>query len=357
MKIVKDLHKLGKLIIVPESSDDLYIIYNVLNKGDLLTAKTSRKVKKGSTGSERTVRINLTIELEVIDTEFHGFDEAIRVKGLIRSASDESISLGSHHSINIKLNKQITITKEKWMHSEREMLKDAQLGASTGLIVIAIDDEGAVVSLIGSHASKIILEENPTITRKGSDPNQYQQSLSELFDKLISFLKDMKNEGKLENIVIGGPGFVHNQFYDKLKNTTPSIAKLAIDVAINNSGINGIREIIANHLPDRIANENSAKKQSDLVDEVLDNLGRNTGLVAYAEDVYKASEIGAIEHLLIHDSQLHQSVELRNRVSKLMDTVRSARGKVTIMSSSHSSGDIIAGFGNLVALLRYKVPK
>lgn len=357
MRVVKEQYKTGKITVVPDDSEDLYVLYNIIQKGDILVSKTTRKVKKGREGSEVSVRISVTMELEVIDCEFHGFSENIRVKGIIKSVTDENIALGSHHSINIELNRQISIIRENWLVTEREMISNSQLGRATGLVILVVDDEQGIVSQVGSHASKILLEEAPTITRKGSDPNQYQQSLADFFIKIISFLRDLKNEGKLEFLIIAGPGFVHDRFYSTLKNSHAELARISQNVSITNSGRNGVREVIMGHLPDRFVENNTLRLQTDLVNQVLEGLGKNNGLVVYASDVFQAAEIGAVENLLVLDTLLHQSVEQRAKIGELMDTVRISRGKVTIMSSEHDSGKIIEGLGNIVALLRYKMPK
>lgn len=357
MKLVKEDLKEGQITVIPQDSDDLYCIFNVITEQDQIIAKTSRKVKKGMSGSETTVRVLVTMKLDVHEVEFHGFGESIRVKGTIISASDESISLGSHHSITLELDRPVTIIKEKWSMTDRDSLRDAQLGQSTGLIIMSIDDESALITLVGSHASKVLLDLRPTITRKGSDPNQFKQATDDFFRTITKFLNDLEREGKMENLIIGGPGFTHEKYMDELRNNLPHLAKKTLNVAINNSGPSGISEIVTHHIPDRMVENNSAKIQADLLQQVMEHLGKNTGLVAYANDVYRAEKMGAIEHLMVLDTELHDTIEKRKKVQTLMDAVKSSRGKVTLMSSLHESGKIVDGFGKLIALLRYKIPK
>ncbi|MCY3411197.1 MAG: mRNA surveillance protein pelota [Candidatus Heimdallarchaeota archaeon] len=356
MKLKEHL-KVGTVEVVPEDSDDLYVLYNIITEGDRIIAKTSRKVKKGTSGSETTTRITTTIELVVISTEFHGFGESIRVKGTIASAGDESVSLGSHHSIAIELKKPVSIIKDSWSRSELEELRESQLGNPLGLIILVIDDDHALITQVGSHASKILLEIVPAVTRKGSDPNQYQQSLQDYFEEVLNFLRDLQKQGKIEQLVVGGPGFIHEKFMELLRKSLPNLIKQSLNVAIKSSGRPGIQEILNYHLPENFVEQNKGVRQAELVQEILDHLGRNTGLVAYAGDVVHAIEIGAVEKLLILDKELHKSPEERNKINRLMDDARTMRGFVSIMSSMHDNGKIIEGLGSIVAILRFPIPK
>jgi protein pelota len=355
LKVIKEDLKNNEVTVIPQSSEDLYILYNLLLPEDQIRAKTTRKIKNIGSGKDSTSRISVLMQLLVNEVEFTGFSDVIRVKGLIRSASDEHVSLGTHHSINITLLKELTIIKDNWTKFDLDNLRTAQLGSSSGLILIAIDDEGALVAQVGSHAMKILNELRPSMTRKGSDPNQYNQSKEQFFKILAKYLDDIKDITDYK--VIGGPGFIHEEFMDFIKNNYRPITKNTINVGLNSAGRPGLRELIIHHIPQQFVNENSAKAQADLVEDVLDHLGKNTGLVSYASDAFLAAELGAVEHLLILDTELRTTIELRKKIDDLIKLVKNSRGKVTIMSSMHETGKIIEGFGRIVALLRFKLPK
>lgn len=355
LKVVKEDLKNNEVTVIPHNSEDLYILYNLLLPEDQIRARTTRKIKNVGSGKDSTSRISVLMQLLVNEVEFTGFSDVIRVKGLIKSASDEQVSLGTHHSINITLLKEVTIIKDSWTKFDLENMRKAQLGISSGLILIAIDDESAIVAQVGSHAMKILDELRPTITRKGSDPNQYVQSKGEFFKLLAKFLDDIKDNTDYK--VIGGPGFTHEEFMDFIKNNHRHLTKNTVNVGINSAGRPGLRELIINHIPQQFVDENSAKVQADLVEEVLDHLGKNTGRVAYASDVFIAAEMGAVEHLLILDTELRTTIELRKKIDELIKSVKNSRGKVTIMSSMQETGKIIEGFGRIVAILRFRLPK
>ena len=354
MKILGEYLDENKVKVIPQDSDDLYYIYNTLNQGDIVESKTSRKMK--DTGDRITVWMRLGVE----EVEFHGFGETIRIRGKILEASDDQISLGSYHAITLELFKEISITKPTgWLQSELSRLRTAQMGESTPLVVVAMDDEAALVTQVGSHASKILLDLNPGIPRKGHDPQGHQDATIDYFNQLAKFLRQHREEGIAEYIIIGGPGFTKDAFYDHLKLEFTDLLKDLSIVDISAPGRAGIREIVLSKIPDNFLTGQSAKQQARLMAQVLETLGKDTGEIAYGFDVQKAIEMGAVDKLLVLDSQLHVSVERRQELETLITSAEQMGGKAILMSASmdDSNKEILEGLGGVVALLRFPLPK
>ena len=354
MKIIGEYLDEGKVKILPQDSDDLYYIYNTVSAGDFVESKTSRKMK--DTGE----RITMWMQIQVEEVEFHGFGESIRIRGRIQSASDENVSLGSYHAITIELFQELSIIKPAgWKDSELNRLRNAQMGESSPLVVVAMDDETALVTQVGSHASKILLELDPGIPRKGHDPDAHQRETQQFFDELAIFLRRLREDGVAQYIVIGGPGFTKDNFYEYLKIHHRDLIQDFTVVNTDSSGRAGVREIVTSKIPDNFMAGQSARKQAELMSEVMERLGKDTGEIAYGSDIRRAAEMGAVETLLILDNQLHQSVDRRQEVEELISLVEQMGGKSVLMSASHDSSrkEMLEGFGGIIALLRYPLPK
>lgn len=356
MKIVGEYLADGKVIVIPETSDDLYYIYNTIAPGDRIQAKTSRKMKRTDSGMDGE-RITVFMEITVEEIEFHGFGETIRIRGIINQASDESISLGSHHAITIELYKKLTIIKDNWTQGELNRLRDAQMGDPKPLVVVSMDDQSAIISQVGSHASKILLELDPAIPRKGSDPSQHQQATREFFKELSAFLEMKREEGIAEYIVVGGPGFTKDNFFEYVKINHPDLLTNFQVVASDSAGRPGIREIITHRLPDNFIAGKTASFQAKLIEEILEILGKDYQTIAYGSDVPRALEMGAVDRLVILDSLMHDTIEQREKIEELMEKNEQMGGKSILFSSMHDSSEIIKGLGGIVALLRFELPK
>lgn len=358
LKIVDRNKVENSITVIPQDSDDLYILHNIISPLDYISAKTSRRIKRDEGGSGSKERTAVTLKIQVESTEFRGFGDIIRIKGKIIESSDEQISLGTYHSIKIELLKKIKIEKlTKWSSFELEKLEEAQLGFSTGLLAVIIDDESVLVSEVGNHASRIILDLEPTIPRKGSDPVQYEKAIQTMFKDAAKFLHDKSREGISKQIVLGGPGFIYQAFLDYLKFNYPDLAKHTMSFGINNAGRNGIKELLIHHLPDNFVSAKQAREQAILVENVLEELGKNSKLIVYGSMVNQAAEIGAIQKLLVMDTKLHQNPELRKDVEDLINQVKMSGGQIFLISSMQESHEIITGLGGIVAFLRFPLPK
>ena len=87
----------------------------------------------------------------------------------------------------------------------------------------------------------------------------------------------------------------------------------------------------------------------------MKRLGKGENTVAYGlEDVEKASNMGAIEKLILADTLLRDSEdEQRLRLEKLMLDVEHRNGGVTVVSTEHEAGSKVLALGGIVALLRF----
>ncbi|MHA2250003.1 MAG: mRNA surveillance protein pelota [Candidatus Kariarchaeaceae archaeon] len=357
MKLVKEDIKNREITVIPLDSDDLYTLYNVIVPGDIIRSKTSRRIKRGDDGTEGSSRLLVDIKILTESIEFQGFGDIIRIKGKIIETTHSHVTIGSYHTIKIELLKQLTIEKENWAEFELDKIRESQLGMPSGLLIVTIDDQSAMVAQVGTHATRILLDLTPSITRKGSDPSQNAKETQKFFKELAKFIHDKKKEGIGEHIVIGGPGFTRESFTEYLKQNYRGIFSDWLSLATNSVGRPGIREIITDHIPENYIAGKTAKLQASLIQRCLEEIGKNTGLIAYGSDVYTAADLGAIEYLLVLDTELRKSVEERAKIQTLIGLSKKTRSKSIIMSSMHDSGELLKGLGGIAALLRFKLPK
>ncbi|MFV2014759.1 MAG: mRNA surveillance protein pelota [Candidatus Heimdallarchaeota archaeon] len=354
MKFVEHDVDNHKLTVIPEHVDDLYVLFNVILVNDRVSTKASRRIKReeGSSDTKKRSKIYLTVKTE--QTEFYGFGDIIRVRGKIVEASDTNVTIGSYHTIKVELFKQITIQKkEPWQEYDLNNLENAIVGQSTGLVIVSLDDQSAVFSRVGTHATKVILELDPSIPRKSSDVKQHIEAKNTFFKTISEFLVEKNSEGIADYIIIGGPGFTRENYADYVKMEHPSLFPKIHFIATQSSGRPGIRELVLFHLPREYIEGNEAGEQANLIQSFFDELGKNTGKTAYSVQVFEAANMGAVEVLLVLDNLIRGSVSERNKIIELISIVKSNRGKVKIISSMQELSDLLENFGGLAAILRF----
>jgi protein pelota len=115
MKLLSTDYKHGIISLKIDDIGDLWHLTCILSKGDIVSAKTLRRIKS-STDSEKAERgpkkpMYLTIQIEKID--FHEHRNAIKLTGPIISGPN-TIQLGTYHSLFISDNTTVTIKKDVW---------------------------------------------------------------------------------------------------------------------------------------------------------------------------------------------------------------------------------------------------
>jgi protein pelota len=87
----------------------------------------------------------------------------------------------------------------------------------------------------------------------------------------------------------------------------------------------------------------------------MKRLGKGETTITYGiDDVESASQIGAIEKLVLADTMLREAEdEQRLRIEKIMREVEHRAGSVTVVSTEHEAGAKLLSLGGVGALLRF----
>lgn len=206
MKIGYQNQKEGIIEVIPETLDDLWHLSHIVEEGDYVTSKTTRRIQD-TTGdklrSDRGVKKTFTLEVNVESISFHMFTGKLRLTGSITKGPEDLIPLGSHHTIEVKLNTPLKIRKEKWSKWTMDRLNQAiKASKKLSAIIILIEDDTATFGLIrqygleyygpiiGNISGKQVLDKN----RSKNLVKFYQSIVKSLFkfnDIQTSLLQDL----------------------------------------------------------------------------------------------------------------------------------------------------------------------
>jgi len=85
----------------------------------------------------------------------------------------------------------------------------------------------------------------------------------------------------------------------------------------------------------------------------MENLAKNTGLIAYGlDEVKRGDEYGAVDTLLITEDLLSQN---REQIDQILEDVEKKRGKVLIVPKDSPVYYQVKSLTGIVALLRFKI--
>ena len=137
MKILRKDLKHGIMQLELRNIDDLWALYNVIEKGDRVFGRTTREVKSTESArpSSRRVAVNLGITVQKV--YFDRDLNRLRVHGIVFEAPEEVRVTGSHHTLSVGPEDALTILKDRWLNHHVERVDRA-----------VVTEEPIVLSLI-----------------------------------------------------------------------------------------------------------------------------------------------------------------------------------------------------------------
>lgn len=334
----------GEISLITESLDDLWHLKYILEPNDVVYSFTKRRIE-GATdkirpekAEKKVVRLGVKVE----KVEFHKFSNRLRVHGVIV----EGMDVGAYHTLNIEEGSYVSIIK-RWKNDQMERIREAEIAAKRPKVIIATIEEGeastGVVRQYGVEESFSLR----TSLGKGEGSRR-----NEFFGELASQLKFASE--KVDAVILAGPGFTKEDFFDFLKTKEPELAKKIVLEDTSSIGISGFQEVLRRGAVDRIMQESRIGREAKLIEELMKEISKEGKATYGMEEVRNAQSLGAIETLLITDELLRTERE-SNSIDEFLKEVEHAQGKIVVFSTEFEPGKKLESLGGIAALLRFKV--
>ncbi|EXB75943.1 hypothetical protein L484_022620 [Morus notabilis] len=361
MKIVKDnivLNQPGTVKIIPEEPDDLWLLYNLIAAGDVISTVTSRKVHgDGGRKAKATTRVRITLDISIATVDYDKASSTVRAKGKSLT-SNEYVASGSFHTIEIETNKEFDLRKKVWDSAAIDALREgSQKASSADLAVVLIEEDFAAVFLIGGRSSKVCPRINAPKSKK-SKSNKFFEDIFAVFVKYVNF-------DTVRCAVIASSGSAKDEFRrfllteaQKSKLKTLEKNKSRIVVATTKGKIQSLNEVLHDEAVMSLVGNTKAAMEIKAFKEFSDALSSNSDQACYGEkSVEMAQEMTAIETLLITDD-LYSSGDIatRRKYMELVKAVKKGGGNAFVFSPEQGSGEELAKLTGVAAILRFPVP-
>lgn len=355
MIILDQDKKKGEITVRVQDLNDLWTLYNIISKEDVVSSLTQRRVvmKEGSSGERKVMRLTLKVD----DVAFHEFSNRLRIKGTILEGPDDYVSFGSYHTINLEINQKITITKDEWMRQDLMRLKESsKLSTNFVMLIIAMETGLANVALITNYSHN-----NIATIRKNIPGKRYEQSFRKKF--LQDFFEDVKRiiESNIETrdinlIIICGPGSTKDQFIRWLKENSNKEFDNIRSLHASSGTESAIYETLKSQELSKMKEKVKILQETEKIEQVLTQLAKDADLIAIGSDeVSKAARMGAIEQLLVADTVIRGSAKSKKlEIEDIINNVEQTGGQVDILNTKHPAGEQLTDLGSLIAILRYK---
>ncbi len=330
----------GEIKLIPETLDDLWHLRFIIEKGDIVFATTKRVSQSSDKLRSDKEMVTVRLGIEVEKVEFHRFANRLRVSGRIVAGIEES----GYHTLNVTVGKEISIIK-RWKDEQLERLKRAVEDSNRPEVVMLTVEEGyAVAGVLRQWGVEEVFEERMGYGKGMGDGRR------EFFGEIAAKLEGLD----FRYLVIAGPGFAKNDFYDFLKERYPEMAKKAIVVDTSSVGTRGFIEILKRKVMDKILGEIRLSEEAEYIDRLLEGIAKGEKVAYGIEEVKEAHNYRAIDILLIADEFLLSEREKWD-VDSFMREVEDSGGKVVILSTEFEPGKRLMSLGGIAALLRFAI--
>ena len=329
----------GEIRVTPESLDDLWHLEHLIRPGDLVYATTFRSPETATDKirpekmEKRPVRLGVRVE----KVEFHRNANRLRISGII----EEGVDAGFYHSINIDTGYDLSIIK-KWNERDLERLGRAEkAGTGATVHILSLEEGEAELFRIRQFGPEKVAE---CIAGSGKREGGGR---SVFFGMVAGLL-----EGTTGPVIIAGPGFVKDEFFEFLKASYPEIAERSIRAETRRIGRGAVQDAISQGVLQRITEDLQLEREIRYMEELLRRIGTD-GTAAYGTgEVERSIEWGATKTVLVTDTMLRTG-----GVEELLERAEGMGADIIVFSTDFDPGAQLEALGGIAALLRFAIEK
>ena len=392
MKLVKShidrRRGVGDVSLIPQEPEDMWHLFNLIRNGDVLRAPAVRKVtEKAATGSTNTKTVRTTFSIRVKGVDFDPGAGQLHVAGVICAANPYA-SLGSHHTLDLELARQLTLSKGDiesddtgggWDSVALEMLREATDDRAKAETFAVVMGEGLANICIITEFQTVIkqkVESNVPKKRQGHGADAHDKGMDKFFETVLqTLLRQVDLPGLQAEVriapplLLGSPGFVAQAFHkyimasavrsgDKMLNTYARDSTIVVHTSSGH--VHSLNEALKAPAVLTKLKDTKFAKDSRLMEKFFDLIMQDDGRAWYGpKEVQKAVDKGAVGRgggvLLISNKLFRsQDVATRKKWVALVERVKSVEGgEVRVLSSSHESGKRLESLGDIGAILTF----
>lgn len=344
MRIIGRDNQSNSIKILPETDEDLWHLYNVVEVGDTVTASTARREEKvaDKIRAERTEKKRMTLGVRIEKIEFSEEDLRLKLLGTIESGPQD---IGQHHTLIIEPGDSLIISKYNWRATQIERLERAVRDTNKPRIVfVSLDQDEATVAVLRQYGLKEMAH-----IRSGRSGKQYDEKKKGpdgYHDEIISKVRACAEKDM--PVVLLGPGFEKEILSEVGKRSDPDLFSKCYVYHTGQCGMVGINELMKTGMGAEVLRESAVGAEMESVERLMTEIAKD-GAATYGQaEVSAAATAGAVETLLVLDSKIREQ-----DLDSVVRSVESQKGSILVISSQHDAGKRLAALGGIGAILRY----
>lgn len=352
MKKLKSDTKKGIMKLQADSIEDLWYLSQVIDQGDLVRARTFRKVKSGGEDerSAKAARVPMYLELKAERIDFAKMESSLRISGKITKGPEE-VSLGSYHTFNVEPHSPIEIEKEKWFGFQLDMIEEASSGRAARVLMVAMDREEAFFARLKKYGWEFVSSLKGDVEKKKFS----EKSKPDFYREIAKAIKELDNRDSYETIIIASPSFWKENLVARVSDE--SLKKKFVMATCSSVGRASFDEILRRDEVRSALRKDRIAREVHNVEELLSRISKGGNAVYGESETIMAGNAGAVDTLLLTDEFISSKRVCGEYegIDMLMKKVDSMKGGIIIVSHEHEGGRKLKGLGGIGALTRYRI--
>ncbi len=347
MHLIHSDFKKGIVKLRITDAEDLWYLSHLIDPGDMLTGKATRKIKIGEGENAKTTKktFTATIEAETIDFS----DTAVRVNGKLREGP-EDVPKGSYQAISVEEKSEFTLQKVTWAAYQKQKLQEATEKKYTFLLCL-LDREEALLALTKKSGYEILLKLH------GDVPKKMKGAMTggKFQEEIITALDTYALRYQPDKIILASPVFYKEDLLKKI--SLPALREKIVLASCSDVSEKALDEVLTSPDLAQTLHSSRLREEKVIVDELLHEISKDN-LATYGwNEVQTAVQAGAVRTLLCTDAFIRKKRQESNYepLDMLLKKVDALKGTICILSSADDTGKTVDGLGGIAALLRYKM--
>ena len=291
-------------------------------------------------------------------------DDRLRLSGVVNE-ENRWVKMGSHHTVELDIYKQFRLFKADWDEVALMRLEEACSEKSRAQAAAIVMQEGVAniclltdaMTLTKAHITQAIPRKRKT------SANAHDKSVDRFYQVVYDSMLRLVDLNHVKAVIIASPGFVKDQFYAYLtQHAQKTEAKAVLEnkskfmlVHSNSGHRQALNEVLRDPAVMNTLADTKAAGEVTILNKFNLMMAKDMSQVVYSKKhVIYANESGAIEDLLLSDNLFRaRNVAIRQEYIELVESVKAKGGKVHIFSSLHVSGEQLAQYSGVAAILRF----
>ena len=265
MHLIHQDFKAGTVRLKVTDPEDLWYLQQIIDTGDLITGKTTRKIKIGTDEQAKTVKKTYILTIESEKVEIDENYTSLRINGKVK-AGPEEVPQNSYHTIALELHDECTLQKKNWLAFQKQKLKEAA-EKKYGFLLCLFDREEMLMALTKPQGYEILVRLQGEVAKKRLPTT----ITKDFYQEIIKLLEDYALRYTPERIILASPAFYKEDLFQKIVSSIKSKIVLATCSDISERSLD---EVLRQPELAKVLQQSRMREDQLIVEELLAEINK-----------------------------------------------------------------------------------